>query len=115
MAAMGDPHPPAQRRQAALAEDLGDETGVLVDHELLPVAHRQAGRLLAAVLEGEEAKGREGRGLVAGGEHTDHAAPLSDPRRAGGGGTPRRAAGAPGPPRPDRRWRPRGPRAPPAG
>ena len=40
--------------EAALVEDLGDQAEVLVEHQLVAVADRRAGRLLAAVLEREQ-------------------------------------------------------------
>ena len=46
----------AQRAQVRLVEDLGDQAHVLVDEDLLAVADRDAGRLLAAVLQGVEAE-----------------------------------------------------------
>ena len=41
----------AQRGQRGLVEDLGDQAHVLVDHDPVAVADRDAGRLLAAVLQ----------------------------------------------------------------
>ncbi len=44
-----------ERCQRGLVEDLGDQAHVLVDEDLAAVADRDAGRLLAAVLQGVEA------------------------------------------------------------
>ena len=46
-----------ERREPALVEHLRDETHVLDDGDRLAVAHRDAGRLLASVLQGVEARG----------------------------------------------------------
>ena len=53
----------AQAGQAALVEDRADHPEVLVDHQLLAVADRHPGRLLAAMLEREQAQGGDGGGL----------------------------------------------------
>ena len=55
VAAVADGDVPAQCRQAALVEDLGDQPHVLVDEDLLAVARGDARGLLAAVLQGVEA------------------------------------------------------------
>ena len=47
---------PAQRAEVALVEDLRDQAHVLVDQDLRAVADRDAGRLLAAVLQRVEAE-----------------------------------------------------------
>ena len=46
-------------REGALVEDGGDQAHVLDDRDRVTVAHRHAGRLLAAVLQGEETVERE--------------------------------------------------------
>ena len=56
VAAVGDRQAAAQPRQAAFVEHRRDEAEVLVEHQLLAVAHRDAGRLLAAVLQREQAE-----------------------------------------------------------
>ena len=48
---MADGEVAVERREAALVEHLGDEAHVLDDGDGLAVAHRDAGRLLAPVLE----------------------------------------------------------------
>ena len=48
---MADREVAVERREAALVEHLGDETHVLDDGDGLAVAHRDAGRLLAPVLQ----------------------------------------------------------------
>ena len=58
VAAMGDRQLALERRQAPLVEDRGDHPEVLVEHQLLAVADRDPGRLLAAVLEGEQPERR---------------------------------------------------------
>ena len=74
---MGDGEVAAQRWQAPLVEDLGDHAQVLVDHHALAVADGHAGRLLAAMLEGEEReRGQPGR-LLAGRVDADDAAHAS--------------------------------------
>ena len=68
-----------ERREPALVEHLRDETHVLDDGDRLAVADRDAGRLLAAVLEGVEAEVREVGHRLAGGVHTEDAARVSGP------------------------------------
>ena len=48
---MPDREVPAQAGQGRLVEDLGDQAEILVDHHAGAVADRDAGRLLAAVLQ----------------------------------------------------------------
>ncbi len=55
VAGVPDGQVPAQAAELALVEDRGDETHVLHHGDDVAVAHRHAGRLLAAVLEGVEA------------------------------------------------------------
>ena len=63
VAAVGDGEAAAQARQAALVEDRADHPEVLVEHQLLAVADRDPGRLLAAVLEREQPERRDRRRL----------------------------------------------------
>ncbi len=56
VARVADRQVPLERVQRGLVEDLRDQAHVLVDQDLAAVAHRDAGRLLAAVLEGVEAE-----------------------------------------------------------
>ena len=62
-----------QRREAALVEHLGDEAHVLGDGDRLAVAHRDAGRLLAAVLEREQPEVGQLRDRLAGSVHAEDA------------------------------------------
>ena len=63
---MGDREVAAEAGQPPLVEHLGDHPEVLVEHQLAPVADRDAGRLLAAVLEREQAGRGDGGRLVPG-------------------------------------------------
>ncbi len=56
VAGVADREVAAQRAEVALVEDLRDQAHVLVDQDLRAVAHRDAGRLLAAVLQRVEAE-----------------------------------------------------------
>ncbi len=60
---MGDGQLASQARQPALVEHSADHPEILVEHQLLAVAHGQTGRFLTAMLEGEEAERRDGRGV----------------------------------------------------
>ena len=76
-----------ERREAALVEDLGDEAHVLDDGDRLAVAHRDAGRLLPAVLEREEPEVGELGDRLAGCVHPEDAAGVArglGQRRVGG-------------------------------
>ena len=53
---MADREVALERGERGLVEDLRDQAHVLVDQDLAAVAHRDAGGLLAAVLEGVEAE-----------------------------------------------------------
>ena len=115
VAAVGDGQVAAQAGQAPLVEDRADHPEVLVEHQLLAVADRDAGRFLAAVLEREQAERRDGGRLgrarrpAATAPNTPHIA-VSPPSRAPGPGRgPRRGAGRRPAPRARRR---RGCRAP---
>ena len=67
-----------ERGEAALVEHLRDQPHVLRHGDGLAVAHRDAGRLLAPVLEGVEAEvGEVGDGLT-GRVHAEHAAGVAD-------------------------------------
>src|SRR5665811_2446978 len=98
IAAVGDSERAPKARQAALVEDLGDESEVLVEHQLLTVADSNSGRLLAAVLEREDAE-RGHRGRVRAGHHrAKDAAHVRRPIRSPAtppdpGGRPRRGLG----------------------
>ena len=54
-----------ERRDPSLVEHLADHPQVLVDHEVRAVRDPDARRLLPAVLEREQRRGGDGRGLVA--------------------------------------------------
>ena len=54
VAGVADREVPLEGVERGLVEDLRDQAHVLVDEDLPPVADRDAGRLLAAVLEGVE-------------------------------------------------------------
>ena len=108
VAAMGDGQRAAQARQMPLVEHRADHPEVLVEHQLLAVADGHAGRLLPAMLEREQAEGRDrGRlgGLGARSDRAEDAAhPLSPPSRGRGPGRgPRRGAGRRSGPRGRRR------------
>ena len=63
-----------ERVQAPLLKDLRDQAQVLVDHDTLAVAHRDAGRLLAAMLEREQPERGDGGRLLARCMHSDDSA-----------------------------------------
>jgi hypothetical protein len=65
VAAMRDGPIAAQRRHPPLLEHLRDVAEVLVDHHAAPVADRHTGRLLATVLQREQAERRERGGFLA--------------------------------------------------
>ncbi len=67
-----------ERGDAALVEHLGDESHVLRHGDGLAVAHRDAGRLLAPVLERIEAQIGEMGDVLAGRVHAEHAAGVAD-------------------------------------
>jgi len=56
----------SERRDPPLVEDGADEPEVLVEHELVAVGDGDPGRLLTAMLEGEEPEGGDGGRLAAG-------------------------------------------------
>ncbi len=79
VADMPDREVTVERREVALVEHLGDEAHVLDDGDGLAVAHRDAGRLLAPVLERVEAVvGELGHGLARR-VHAEHPARVSVP------------------------------------
>ena len=63
--------------QGLVVEDLGDQAEVLIDEDLGAVGGGDAGRLLAAVLEGVEAEVGQAGDLLAGRPHAEDAALLS--------------------------------------
>ena len=65
---------PAQRLQGRLVEDLGDQTHVFEHDDLGALADRDAGRLLAAVLQGVDAEVRELGHFLVGGPDSEDAA-----------------------------------------
>ena len=74
---MGDREAAPEARQAPLVEHRADHPEVLVEHQLLAVTDGQPGRLLAAVLEREQAERGNVRGLgrLTGRQHRpEHAA-----------------------------------------
>ena len=64
----------AQAGQRRLVEDLRHQAEILVDHHAGAVAHRDAGRLLAAVLQRVQTEVGELRHLFAGGPDPEDAA-----------------------------------------
>jgi hypothetical protein len=64
-----------------LVENLTDEADVFVHPHLLPVAHRDAGRFLPPVLEGEKPEEHKPRGLMSGRVDAEDAAFLFWPVR----------------------------------
>ena len=77
VAAVRDGQLTPQARQPTLIEDRADHPEILVQHQLVPVADRQAGRFLAAMLEREQPERRDRRGLgrlTTGQDHPEHAA-----------------------------------------
>ena len=71
---MADREVADQARERRLVEDLRDQAHVLVDQDLPAVADRDAGRLLAAVLQGVEPEVGELGDVLAGGPDPEHAA-----------------------------------------
>ncbi len=67
-----------ERGDATLVEHLGDEAHVLRHGDGLAVAHRDAGRLLAAVLQGVEPQVGEVGDVLTGRVHAEHAAGVAD-------------------------------------
>ena len=63
-----------ERGECGLVEDLAHEAQVLVDEDVVPLAHGDAGRLLPPVLLSEEPEVREARDVVAGRPHTEEPA-----------------------------------------
>ena len=63
--------------QGLVVEDLGDQAEVLVDEDLGAVGGGDAGRLLAAVLEGVQAEVGQAGDLLAGGPHAEDTALLA--------------------------------------
>src|SRR5207344_3196670 len=68
-----------ERGDATLVEHLGDEAHVLRHGDGLAVAHRDAGRLLTAVLQCVEAQVGEVGDVLAGGIHAEHTTGVADP------------------------------------
>ena len=73
----------AQRLKARLGEHLRYQAHVLEDDDVTAIAHRDAGRLLASVLEGIEAEVGELRDVVAGSPDAEHPAGILRPPLAG--------------------------------
>ena len=63
-----------ERVECRLIEDLRDQAHVLVDQDLLPVAHRDASRFLTTVLQRVQAEIGQLGDLFTGGPNTEHAA-----------------------------------------
>ena len=76
---MADRDVPAQRRQRLLVEDLRHQPEVLEDDDLAAVGDRDAGGLLAAVLQRVQAVVGELRDVLAGRPDTEDAAFLAGP------------------------------------
>ena len=74
VAVVADREVALQRGEPALVEHLGDEAHVLRHGDRLAVAHRDAGGLLAAVLEREQAEVGQLRDRLAGAVHAEDAA-----------------------------------------
>ena len=74
VAGVADREVALERVQGGLVEDLRDQAHVLVDEDLAAVADRDAGRLLAAVLEGVETEVGELGDVLAGGPDAEDAA-----------------------------------------
>ena len=75
---MPDGEVAVERGETALVEHLGDEAHVLDDGDELAVAHRDAGRLLAPVLQGVEAEVGEVGHRLPGGVDAEDAARVAD-------------------------------------
>ena len=71
-----------ERREPALVEHLRDETHVLDDGDGLPVARRDAGRLLAAVLQRVQPEVGEVRDRLAGRIYAEDATRVAGPERS---------------------------------
>ena len=71
---MADRHLAAQAVQLLLVEDLRDETEIAERGQAPVLGDRDAGRLLAAVLQREEAEVRESRDVALGGVDAEDAA-----------------------------------------
>ena len=71
---VADGHVALKRRQLVLIEDVGDQAHVLDDPQPLPVTDRHPGRLLAAVLQGEQAVVGQERHGKPGSVDAEHAA-----------------------------------------
>jgi hypothetical protein len=69
-----DGHAALQRAQLLLVEDLVDQPLVAHGHDVAVLGGRDAGRLLAAVLERVEREVGQPRDLVLGGEYAEDAA-----------------------------------------
>ena len=74
VAAVADRDVADEARERRLVEDLRDQAHVLVDQDLPAVAHRDAGRLLAAVLEGVQPEVGELGDVLARRPDPEHAA-----------------------------------------
>ena len=72
----------AQAAQLLLVEDLGDEAHVAQHRQAALVGDRDPGRLLAAVLEREEAEVRDARDVAVGRADAEDAAHQRDRSRA---------------------------------
>ena len=80
---MADREMTLERREAALVEHLRDETHVLDDRDRLAVAHRDAGRLLAAVLQRVEPEVGAVRDRLTGCVHAEDATRVAGSREVG--------------------------------
>ena len=77
VADVADGHVAGEVGQGLVVEDLGDQAEVLVDEDLGAVGGGDAGRLLAAVLEGVQAEVAQTGDVLTGGPHTEDAALLT--------------------------------------
>ncbi len=71
---MSDGDVSAERLEAGLGEHLGDQSHLLVHDDVIAVAHRDAGRLLPAMLKRVEAEVGELGDLLAGGPDAEDSA-----------------------------------------
>ena len=74
---MADGHVASKAGQGAVVEDLGDQAEVLVDEDVGTVRGRDAGRLLAAVLQGVQAEVGQAGDFLTWRPHAEDAALLA--------------------------------------
>ena len=96
VAGVADGEVPLEGRQRGLVEDLGDQPEVLVDQDVVTVGDRDARRLLATVLLGEETEVGETGDVLARGPHPEQAAFVFGTLRSHLGSVYRRVSSLPG-------------------